>query len=143
MTYSNKFISPHHTSVLQQRIYLLDTIIIISCKLVCRIICKISSNLQSNLPTINSSHLKDSDSSFKLAFVNFSSIEDAKIAVKAINRRYLEGHSLIVKIQDEEQFRSKMTSPLQPAQTGKSSKGKTIKVSNISECFKNTVAVNV
>ena len=95
------------------------------------------------LPTINSSHLKDSDSSFKLAFVNFSSIEDAKVAIKAINRRHFKGHSLIVKIQDEEQFRSEITSPLQPAQTGKSSKGKSIKVSNISECFKNTVAVNI
>ena len=85
-----------------------------------------------SLPPISSTHLKDSDSSFKFAFVNFSSIEDAKVAVKAINRRPLEGHSLIAKIQDKK-GQSEMTSPLQPAQSGQSSKSKSIKVSNISE----------
>ena len=81
-----------------------------------------------SLPPINSSHLKDGDSSFKFAFVNFSSIEDAKVAVKAINKRPLEGHSLFAKIRNEAQCLSEITSPLQPEPTGKS-----IKISNISE----------
>ena len=86
-----------------------------------------------SLPPINSSHLKDGDSSFKFAFVNFSSIEDAKLAVKAINMRPLEGHSLFAKIQNEALCLSEITSPLQPEPTDKSSEGKSIKVSNISE----------
>ena len=56
-----------------------------------------------SLLSVNSSHLEYGDSSFKFAFVNSSSIEDAEVPVKAINGRHLEGHSLIAKIQNEEQ----------------------------------------
>lgn len=60
-----------------------------------------------SLQFVNSSHLVYGDSSFKFAFVNFSSIEDAEVAVKAINGTGLFGHEN--NLQTKEQLSMQLT----------------------------------